>query len=710
MAAPSSTAVLDGITDALPEVAGLADAHAAAVYLERTERHLLELVSAWNSGDVLDPPESIRMDDDTLPEIRDRLMSESHVIDNTQNPLNERVAENMDLYGLGTLLWVPFLSGRQRGFVALVRSDYQPWPEIATIVIQRVGAVIGRALQMSRMEQLLSLTYERGPIGFALRTVDGALVDCNTYYLELLGLSRDEAEQRNLFELFHPADAAHLRSLIDDLRTRRTERVRHDVQPMLAGDRVPWLRLHLVMLDVAGSRDDYMLAAVEDVTEAHEQRRQLEYAATHDSLTGVANRAALLDRIGHYAQSHDELPDLLIVDFDRFKLVNDAHGHLAGDRVLQKAVERIVEVVGEDHLVARLGGDEFAILITDATNGELDHLAHRVRVAMETPIEIDGRVTRQTVSIGVAVGKDCADATELLVRADRAMYAAKAKGRNHHVIFDQSMRDEALSRIATERELQAAIDRGELEVHFQPEFDTRATARDPWAPRRCIRWRPSRTTALRHRSGVHRGRRADCGLVEEIGPLRAPPVRMRAVRAAVRRPPATSARSEAASEHLGHPNSRAPSYPTWCRQAIDRLGSRCRRTAVPRDDRDDPDGVAPTSCPHDLRPACERIGVEFAIDDFGTGYSSLTYLKRLPVDALKIDRSFVDDIATNTDSRAIVESIMGLASALSLDVVAEGIETEEQLQLLHGLGCRRGQGWLVSAAIPAEELAALLTD
>ena len=311
MTAPSATAVLTRIAESLPEVVELADAHAAAVYLERTERHLLELVAAWNSGDVLDPPESIEMSADSMPGLIDKLMTESHVVDDGDNPLNERVAENMEIYGLGSLMWVPFLAGRQRGFVALVHAENHEWSEIATLSIQRAGAIIGRALQMTRMEQLLSLTYERGPIGFALRTTDGVLVDCNPYYLELIGLSREDAEQRNLFDLFHPSDGAMLRAMIADLRAGRTERIHHDMQPRVPGRNAPWLRLHLVLLDVAGSRDEYMLAALEDVTESHEQRQQLEFAASHDPLTAVANRSALMERIDRHAKTHDELPDLL---------------------------------------------------------------------------------------------------------------------------------------------------------------------------------------------------------------------------------------------------------------------------------------------------------------------------------------------------------------------------------------------------------------
>ncbi len=457
------------------------------------------------------------------------------------------------------------------------------------------------------------------------------------------------------------------------------------------------VQTHAVELQAGNSPDPLLLSSIEDVTEVHEQRSELDWAARHDSLTGVANRFAMLERIEQIQGRFGRLPHLLLTDLDRFKLINDSLGHFVGDQVLAEVGRRIVEQVGELGLVARLGGDEFAVVVDDLDEEHVRDLAERLRRALGRPLDIGGRLTTQTISIGVAIGDECANPTELLVRADRAMYAAKELGRNRYVVFDASMRDEGLARVAIERELRSAIDHDQLEVHFQPEFaldDLRILGAEA-----LIRWRHPERGLLPAAYFIDVAEQS--GLIDDIGRF--------ALREACRS--FAEITTDACDPSLvlrvnisGREFSR-PELPDLVRTALADAGLPPERLCLEMTETtlmDAPDVVLETF------ERLHGIGVEFAIDDFGTGYSSLVYLKRYPVDALKIDRSFVGDVDSDTDSRAIVESIVGLGHALSLPLIAEGIETEQQLDILRMLGCERGQGYLVSPAVPAERLAEML--
>ena len=525
-----------------------------------------------------------------------------------------------------------------------------------------------------------------------IRRWDGSLVDCNQQYLDHLGVTREGAQSVSAWDIIHPDDHDRVQERLDALRAGEIDRMQ--IEYRLTGHvEGRWVRINAVRLDTDGPGQSYVLSSVEDITETQLQREALEYSARHDSLTGALNREALMQLLDGHVEAERTLPDLLIVDLDRFKLVNDSLGHLRGDRVLQTVKHRITALVDPaGGTVARLGGDEFAVVVDGLSPDAVIELAEQVRSSLEAPLEVDGRSARQTVSVGVAFGGDCVSANEMMAKGDRAMYAAKRKGRNCTVAFDVTMRDEALERVALERGLRRALELDEFEVFLQPEFSLRDRA--ILGAEALVRWRHPVEGLLPAGRFIEVAEEA--GMIDEIG------------RFVLREACRAFARFEGAGERsLLRVNISAlefarPELPDLVRAALDESGLAPERLCLEMTETtlmDSPSVVVATL------ERLHEIGVEFAIDDFGTGYSSLAYLRELHVDALKIDRSFVNEIETNGGCLAIVESIVGLGRAMSLAVVAEGIENETQARLLADLGVVRGQGYLVSPALPASDFA-----
>ena len=458
MSAANSDTVLARIRQSLREVGLLTGAEIVMVCVERQERDALELLDGWRSpGLGADTPIELVHDRATV----ERLLTEHILADDLAEPRHRELATmTAPLHATG-FLSTPFTTGSTRGTVVLLRTRRgTSWWDSDGELTRSVATLFGRALHTVWSEELLSYTYRRGPVAFSIRTCDGRLVDCNQRYLDLLRISRAEATASPVERLL-PAMPEHDAGW-RDLRNGVIDRLEREFEVRRGDGTAIWVRGHSVRLQVPGLPEQFVLTAVDDITESRRQRLDLEFAATHDSLTGVANRPALYAAIEHATTTSSRLPTLLMVDLDRFKLVNDGHGHSVGDAVLTTVAQRLREHVREHDVVARLGGDEFAIMVPDVDRTEAIDLAQRLRRCLEQPLLIDGRHLRQSVSIGIADGGTASDLTDLLVRADRALYSAKHQGRNQHVLFD-SMHDEILDQLTLERDLRRAID-DELDV------------------------------------------------------------------------------------------------------------------------------------------------------------------------------------------------------------------------------------------------------
>ena len=444
VAAADSAAVVDRIREVPGEIALLTGADCAGLYVERRQR--VDSIAEWHSSAR---PEARAIDVSCGVEPVEELLARHVVVDDLDavpdGHRDRRLAALANAEpGVG-LLATPFRSGGQRGTLVLMRYGGGPsWWESDSELVRGVANLVGRALQTTWSEELLTLTYQLGPVGFSIRTLDGAFVDCNQRYLDLYGITRDQAESMSLFDVLLPEYHDVVRKLYARLVAHDLDRFVTEVEVRHGDGSTMWVRTNVVPMAIPGSTEHFVLTAIENISEMQQQRIELEHAASHDSLTGVANRATMCKAIEHHTATTGELPGLLLIDLDDFKLVNDRNGHAAGDHVLKTVAERIAGALRGSDVVARLGGDEFAVVAPGLVGTAVDGLAQRLHRAVAPPIEFGDGTISQTMSIGVALGEDCSDLADLLVKADRALYAAKRAGRTCHRTFEPSMLDDPL--------------------------------------------------------------------------------------------------------------------------------------------------------------------------------------------------------------------------------------------------------------------------
>ena len=429
--------------------------------------------------------------------------------------------------------------------------------------------------------------------------------------------------------------------------------------------------------------------------------RKLRHLASHDSLTGLPNRLLLDDRISQTIaqadrQSHEFA--ILVIDLDRFKVVNDSLGHRAGDELLREVAQRLKSAVRTVDTTARLGGDEFVILLgPPITESEAYAVAHRVIELMEPSMRLLGLDVHTSPSIGMAFyPHDGRTADTLLARADAAMYTAKERGRNNVQRYAAGMSAGTQDRVRLESELHEALHGGQFELYYQPKVDT-ATGRINSAEA-LIRWRHPERGLLLPADFI--GIADDCGLLDDIGEW----VLHEACRQA------------RAWQEGGLPRLRVAVNLAPSQFRLTNLVDQIRRAldAVQLDPQLLEVELTESAVMSDaeesilILEAISSMGVLVSVDDFGTGYSSMSYLRRFPIDKLKIDRCFVEEMTRRSEDASIVRAIISLAHSLRLKVIAEGVETPEQLALLADLGCDQYQGFFFSPAIAADQFTALV--
>jgi diguanylate cyclase (GGDEF)-like protein/PAS domain S-box-containing protein len=441
-----------------------------------------------------------------------------------------------------------------------------------------------------------------------------------------------------------------------------------------------------------------------DVTDRKALEEELAHQAFHDSLTGLSNRAVFRDRVDHALARSARLGTpltVLLLDLDGFKTINDSLGHEAGDELLIAVAARILACGRESDTVARLGGDEFGILLEDeGDERRATQVAHRVLQAVSEPYDVRGREIFVRASIGIAFSSPGTDTTDDLIRnADAAMYAAKAAGRDRYQIFEPAMHARALARFEVHADLQRALDRGELAVYYQPivEFSTGAVK----GVEALVRWLHPTRGVLAPIEFI--GVAEDTGLIVPLGRW----VLNEACRQIVEwRSNDPDASTLMVSVNLSTRQLLEPDIVLQVQRVLEETGLDPAALTLELTEGSLMQDVADTAVK--LR-ALKHLGVRLAIDDFGTGSSSLAYLKHFPIDLLKIDKSFVEQITTEeSEGSALVRTIIELAQTFELDTVAEGIEAVDQLDELRSAGCRSGQGYLFARPLDGDAMEGLL--
>jgi diguanylate cyclase (GGDEF)-like protein/PAS domain S-box-containing protein len=441
-----------------------------------------------------------------------------------------------------------------------------------------------------------------------------------------------------------------------------------------------------------------MLGAMVDITERRRAEEKLAQLAQYDALTGLPNRALFRDRLEHAvarARREGSLMALAFIDLDRFKEVNDTLGHAAGDAMLRAVAQRLLGCLRDSDTVARLAGDEFTVILEELRSAaDVPLVAQKVMAALEQPVEHEGREFAVTASLGFALFPDDGEDAETLLRhADAAMYQGKSDGRNTFQRFAAEMREAARGRAMLEAGLRRALERGELELHYQPIY--RLEGRRLVGAEALLRWRhPERGLVP---PGEFIGVAEASDLIVPIGAW--------VVREACRQ--AARWRAAGAPELRMAVNAsarqfRRPGLVDAVREALAESGLPGEALILEITESllmDNPEGS------RKVLEGLKALGIKVALDDFGTGFSSLAYLRRFPIDSVKIDRSFVGELPGSAEDATIVRAVIGLARDLHLGVTAEGIEGQPHLDFLLAHGCDFGQGYLFGRPEPAADFA-----
>lgn len=571
--------------------------------------------------------------------------------------------------------------------------------------IRTIGTVqdVTEQVESERRLKLMSQAINQSPISVVVTDLKGSITYVNDSFEQITGFSRAEVIGRNASVLGAELTPKHIyqemwRALLAG------ESYTCDIRNKKKSGEIFWERAHFSpVLNDQGELFSY-LSVKEDISEQKQQEQKIIYQANYDVLTDLPNRFLCMDRLEYLlneAKREGNKLALLFVDLDDFKKVNDSLGHDVGDKLLVQTASRVKELVRQGDTVGRLGGDEFVVIFNGVERVEDVHpLVEKILASLKAPFAIDGRELVVTASVGVAIYPDDTDSridpSELLRKSDAAMYHSKSSGRNTYSFYTEAMNENIARRLELEEQMHGALKRDEFSLLYQPKIDL--SDGSVMGVEALVRWSNPVLGSVSTPEFIALAEQN--GFIVDIGRFVIEVALQQMAQWRISKPDFNVA------INLSPRQFREPSLVPFLREQIEAnsLDSGCVEMEIT-------EGVLLSGHEYvaNALAALNDLGVRIAMDDFGTGYSSLSYLRSYPFDVLKIDRSFVTDIAFDDADRKLINAAVAMGHSMGLRVVAEGVETEAQASHLREIGCDYAQGYLYSRPVAADDITRMLS-
>jgi diguanylate cyclase (GGDEF)-like protein/PAS domain S-box-containing protein len=586
--------------------------------------------------------------------------------------------DGTSVFGESVLTPIKDGSGRIRYVVAITR-------DITEIITEKNRLILSEQRYRSIVDHNLD--------GIFLIDLNGIIMEVNPAGYKLIGYTKKQLENRSIFDLVSEKDLNPFKDLLE--KTKRGYAL-ESLDCRFIHKKGYHLTSHIKTVPmVIDSEIMGIYVIIRDISEQAKQMETIKYMAFHDQLTGLLNRRALLDDLDAAIKKHRKRGKefaLLSIDLDRFKYLNDTFGHLFGDEILKKVAERLTELQKDNCNVYRQGGDEFMILLLNTTRQETDRFAQKLLTKFTNSFYLNSQEYYISPSIGISLfPNDGIDAETLIKNADEALYRVKEKGKAHYQFYRSDMNSGITNVLLLETHLRKAIERNELQLFYQPQVDLITGEINSFEA--LLRWNSPELGFISPGDFIPLAE--DTGLIIPIGNW--------VIETACKQIKKWSDLGEKQiriAVNISPKQFQQPSLVGVIKKAIDRYGISPSSIEIEITEgamQDKEETIA-------MLNRLKELGITISVDDFGTGYSSLNYVKQLPIDVLKIDQSFVRDVLVNNKDSAIITTIIHLGKSLGMEVIAEGVEDQQQADFLLHANCEKAQGFYFSKPLSAEEI------